>query len=387
LIDKSDFASGTSSRSSKLIHGGLRYLEHLEFSLVREALRERATLTRLAPHLSEPLAFLVPLYEAGIPSPLGNSRLKLSVGLWLYDLLAGAENIGRHRWVNREEALRLAPRLQSNGLRGGFVYYDCLTNDSRLVIEVIKAAARRGGAIANYAAARALMKEGPRVSGIDLEDRLTGETVNLRAKVVVNAAGPYAREVGRMAGIEIPVDPFRRHIFIAQAPAQDARRRAAGEAAIDPAWPDGWNVPASRIMVIDFETTFYFHREGSGLLFGMGDPNEAPTFDTTVRWDFLEELTPIAVRRLPALADASISHAWAGLYEMTPDGNPIVGPAPGVSGFFLVNGFSGHGFQHSPAAGRILADLIAGRDAGMDLTPFAAERFGASTVDGERCVV
>jgi len=93
------------------------------------------------------------------------------------------------------------------------------------------------------------------------------------------------------------------------------------------------------------------------------------------------------VRRLPALADASISHAWAGLYEMTPDGNPIVGPAPGVSGFFLVNGFSGHGFQHSPAAGRILADLIAGRDAGMDLTPFAAERFGASTVDGERCVV
>ena len=198
LIEKSDFASGTSSRSSKLIHGGLRYLEHLEFSLVREALRERATLTRLAPHLSEPLAFLVPLYEAGIPSPLGNSRLKLSVGLWLYDLLAGAENIGRHRWVNREEALRLAPRLQSNGLRGGFVYYDCLTNDSRLVIEVIKAAARRGGAIANYAAARALMKEGPRVSGIDLEDRLTGEIVNLRAKVVVNAAGVWSDDVSRL---------------------------------------------------------------------------------------------------------------------------------------------------------------------------------------------
>ena len=198
LIEKGDFASGTSSRSSKLIHGGLRYLEHLEFSLVREALRERATLTRLAPHLSEPLAFLVPLYKAGTPSPLGNSRLKLSVGLWLYDLLAGAENVGRHRWVNREEALRLAPRLQSNGLRGGFVYYDCLTNDSRLVIEVIKAAAQRGAAIANYAAARALTKEGPRVSGVELKDRLAGETVALRAKAVVNAAGVWSDDVSRL---------------------------------------------------------------------------------------------------------------------------------------------------------------------------------------------
>ena len=116
-----------------------------------------------------------------------------------------------------------------------------------------------------------------------------------------------------MAGVEVPVDPERRHIFIAQPPAALGRPHPA--------------VP-SRLMVIDFESTFYFHREGGGLLFGMGDPDERPGFDTTVRWDFLPKVIEVAVRRLPALADAAVSHAWAGLYEMTPDHNPIIGPAP-----------------------------------------------------------
>ena len=187
-------------------------------------------------------------------------------------------------------------------------------------------------------------------------------------RVVVNAAGPYARQVGRLAGVDVPVDPIRRHIFIA---------------AVDRAG----RVPASHVMVIDFETTFYFHREGAGILFGMGDPVETPTFDTTVQWDFLPQVIEVAVERLPALADASISHAWAGLYEMTADGNPFVGPAAGVEGLFLINGFSGHGFQHSPAAGRILADVIAGRDPRFDLRPFAAGRFAAGAVSGERYVV
>ena len=119
----------------------------------------------------------------------------------------------------------------------------------------------------------------------------------------------------------------------------------------------------------------------------MGDPGEPSTFDTTVRWDFLHEVTEVAVKRLPALAEASISHAWAGLYEMSPDANPIIGPVPDVSGFFLVNGFSGHGFQHSPAAGRILADLVVGRDPGMDLTSFAFTRFVQQAAAGERYVV
>ena len=136
-------------------------------------------------------------------------------------------------------------------------------------------------------------------------------------------------------------------------------------------------------MVIDFESTFYFHREGGGLLFGMGDPDERPGFDTTVRWDFLPKVIDVAVRRLPALADAAVSHAWAGLYEMTPDHNPIIGPAREVDGFFTIAGFSGHGFQHSPAAGRILADLITGRDPRLDVAPFAHDRFAAVAASAE----
>jgi sarcosine oxidase subunit beta len=220
------------------------------------------------------------------------------------------------------------------------------------------------------------------VTGIRVEGHrvTTVETSRgtIATPIVVNAAGPHARAIGRLAGADVPVDPYRRHIFIAA-----GQRGAPLE-----------RVPSSHIMVIDFGTTFYFHREGAGILFGMGDPGETPTFDTTVQWDFLPQVIDVAVTRLPVLADASISHAWAGLYEMTPDHNPIIGPAYGVGGLFLINGFSGHGFQHSPAAGRILADVITGQDPRFDLTPFSAERFvmravasRAESKDGERYIV
>ncbi|MFP5265464.1 MAG: glycerol-3-phosphate dehydrogenase [Blastocatellia bacterium] len=204
LIDKGDFAGGTSSRSSKLIHGGLRYLQQFEFSLVREALRERAALRQSAPHLSRPLAFLAPVYSAGERSPLGGSKLKLGAGLWLYDLLAGGKNIARHRWLTRREATRLAPALESKNLRGGFVYYDCLTDDARLVIEVIKAASRRGAVVANYARASGFIRAGGRAAGVLVEDRLSSREVELRAKVIVNATGVWSDEVSRLADATAP---------------------------------------------------------------------------------------------------------------------------------------------------------------------------------------
>ncbi len=204
LVEKGDFASGTSSRSSKLIHGGLRYLEQFHLGLVRESLRERAVLSRIAPHLSTPLQFLVPVYSSSDRSPLGANRLKLAAGLWLYDLLAGRRNIGRHRWLSPEAALTQAPALDPRGLRGAFVYYDCLTDDARLVIEVIKSAAAHGALIANYVTARGFRKDADGIARIDLEDTRTRSSFELRAKVVVSATGVWSDGVSRLSDARAP---------------------------------------------------------------------------------------------------------------------------------------------------------------------------------------
>jgi len=203
LVEKRDFASGTSSRSSKLIHGGLRYLEQFHFGLVRESLHERAVLTRMAPHLSKPLRFLVPVYSSSDRSPLGASKFKLSIGLWLYDFLAGSQNIGRHRWLSADDAIRLAPALYREGLVGAFIYYDCLTDDARLVIEVIKAAATHGALVANYAAAQGLSRD-DRGTSMRIEDEWTGQSFELRASVVVNAAGVWSDQVSRLSDATAP---------------------------------------------------------------------------------------------------------------------------------------------------------------------------------------
>src|SRR5262245_11358033 len=268
------------------------------------------------------------------------------------------------QWLDAADAERLVPGLKAHDVIGAtFCQRDGIADPNGVTMGFARGAQAAGATVERDTEVTGIRVEGGRVAAVETSRG------SIDTRIVVNAAGPYARHVGRMAGVDVPVDPYRRHIFIAQAPAA------------------GWTVPQSHIMVIDFETTFYFHREGAGLLFGMGDKKEGSTFDTTVQWDFLPQVIDVAVKRLPALTDASISHAWAGLYEMSPDGNPIIGPAPDVSGLYLINGFSGHGFQHSPAAGRVLADLIVGRDPGLDVSPFALARFAHADSAGERYVV
>lgn len=194
LVEREDFAAGTSGRSSRLIHGGPRYLRRFEFGLVYESLRERWLLMHLAPHLVRPLPFLVPLRR---PAP----RLVFGTGLTIYDLLATGRNISRHRWVQAEEAGRLVPGLARSS--GGFVYWDCRTDDARLTLEVARRAAAFGALVANHAEVTELLGEG-RIGGARVKDRMTGETLEIKARITVNAAGAWAGKVHALASAEGP---------------------------------------------------------------------------------------------------------------------------------------------------------------------------------------
>src|SRR5207253_319807 len=201
LVERGDLASGTSSRSSKLIHGGLRYLEQGDVRLVLEAVRERERLQRLAPHLVRPQEFVFPLYRGG---PLG--PLKLAVGLWAYDLLAGFWNVRRHRMLSPKAVAEAEPALLRDGLCGAGQYWDCRTDDARLVLETALSAAAEGALIVSYAEVAGFVKEGGRIAGARVVDRLGGGEVIARARVVVNAAGPW---VDRVAALDAPETPPR----------------------------------------------------------------------------------------------------------------------------------------------------------------------------------
>src|SRR5213080_1337295 len=196
LVEHADFASGTSSRSSKLIHGGFRYLEQGDVRLVLEACRERERLRRLAPHLVRPQEFIFPVYEDG---PVG--RFKLAAGLWAYDLMAGLWNVHRHRMLSARATRKAEPALRTEGLRGAGCYWDCRTDDARLVLETILAAGREGAVAVSYARVAALLKEDGRLAGARLVDRLGGGEVSVRARVVVNATGPW---VDTVAALDAP---------------------------------------------------------------------------------------------------------------------------------------------------------------------------------------
>jgi len=194
LVERDDWAAGTSSASSKLIHGGLRYLEYGRLGLVRDALAERARLARLAPHQVWPLELLLPV-RAG--ARVGRARL--AAGLWLYDRLCGSDRtVPRHRRLSRDALLADCPALRDAGLRGGFAFGDCQTDDARLVVEIVDAALGAGAAAVNRVGVTGLLSSAGRVAGASLLDRESGRTLELRARVVVNCAGPWA------AGIAAP---------------------------------------------------------------------------------------------------------------------------------------------------------------------------------------
>jgi len=224
------------------------------------------------------------------------------------------------------------------------------------------------------AAARRLgvrILEGHAVTGIEVRDgRVVGvQTAQgpFAVDVVVNAAGAWAAEIGRMAGLSLPIEPYRRQVFVTEPFTE---------------------LPERLPMVIDFYPHFYFRREGPGILFGMTDLAEPPSFNTNMDWTFLEKVVEQALRRVPPLARASVRRGWAGLYDTTPDSNPILGRVPGLEGFVVAAGFSGHGFMLSPAVGECLAELIVtGESKAVDLTPLSINRFLSGALRQEANII
>jgi glycerol-3-phosphate dehydrogenase len=193
LLEREDFAAGTSSKSSKLLHGGLRYLQSHQFRLVREAVRERELMLRLAPHIAHVRPFIYALYE-GYPE----GRHMLNAGLTLYDLFSGSPLKRRHRMLDARGVLAQEPHLDPRGLIGGGRYVDVLTDDARVTVDTVQGAAAAGALVMNHCEVLRLLLENAAVRGVAAVDRLSGEEFTVHGRVILNAAGPWIDDVRRM---------------------------------------------------------------------------------------------------------------------------------------------------------------------------------------------
>ncbi len=234
-------------------------------------------------------------------------------------------------WLSGEEVRRRLPLMRfEDALAGTFYHKDGLVDPNSVVMGYIQAAQRLGAKAFTETEVRGLIVKNGRIQGVETSQG------RIATPIVVNAAGPWAALIGRMAGVEIPITPLRRQWFTTTP------------------LPE---IPADFPFVIDFSQSLYFHREGEGLLIGMSNPNEQPGFHQNVDEAF--ELTNMeaALARLPLLEKAGRASHVAGLYEVTPDAHPIFGKTP-VEGFYIVAGFSGHGFMHGPIAGKLMSELL-----------------------------
>ena len=265
------------------------------------------------------------------------------------------------RWVDPAEAAKMVPVLNVDDVLGcTFCPTDGIASPNDVTFGYAAAARRLG----------ARLKEGVEVTGIDIASgRVQGVRTSagdIATRLVINCAGPWAASIGRMAGLEIPVLPYRRHI------------------AVTGAFPA---VPRNTPMTVDFHTSLYFHPEGDGVLMGMSDRSEPPAYVIDVNWEFLEKMFEQAARRAPALAGAGVKTAWAGLYESTPDHQAILGPIGEVEGFWCAAGFSGHGFMQAPAASLLLTQLLLDKKSEIDISSFAFERFARGSLVTERNII
>lgn len=254
------------------------------------------------------------------------------------------------QWLDGDEVCRRVPLLAADDvLAGTFCALDGLADPNGVVVGYVNAARRLGVTALTDTPVTGIVVEHGRVRGVQTPQGA------IACEMVVNAAGPWSSVVSDMAGVPLPVTPIRRQMLTTTP------------------MPE---IPADFPFVVDFARSLYFHREGEGLLTGQSNPSEPPGFDESVdrewEWTHLEN----AIARLPILEHAGLAARWAGLYEVTPDAHPIFGPTAQLDGYYVVTGFSGHGFMHGPVAGLLMAEIILdGQATTLDISSLDYARF------------
>ncbi|TMD09354.1 MAG: FAD-binding oxidoreductase [Chloroflexi bacterium] len=349
-------ALGSSSEAKVVIVGAGVMGCSLAYHLARMGLRDIVVLDRGDIGRGATLAC------AGGVRAQFSTEINIRIGMEAKRMLRGFEKeIEDVRWLEPKQAATLVGGLEVTDLTGAvFCPSDGLAGPSEVTFGYADAARRFGVTIHENVPVTEFLIRGDRIEGV-ITPR--GE---LQSERTVICAGPWAGQLGELTGIEIPVIPSKRNVFVSGA-----------LPAITPRTP----------MTIDFHTSFYFHPEGEGVLFGMSDPDQAPGFDVTVDWAFLDRIAGVARHRWPPLLEAPVKTAWAGLYELTPDSQPLVGPLPNRPGAWIAAGFSGHGFMMAPVIGRWLAEWMIRGQPAVDLAAFAPDRFAAGPSEPERNVV
>jgi sarcosine oxidase subunit beta len=348
LLERGDFGAGSTARGA----GGVRQQFSTEIN-VRIGMLSRRLLEHFEDEVGatadfRPIGYLFVASDAAEMEQLRtNVDMQHTVGL--RDV----------RLLTRDEVADMVPQLNVEDVHGGtFCPSDGLAGPNEVTSGYVAAARRHGAQVVEGMGVAAIECDGDAVAAV----RAGGTRIS--TALVINCAGPYAATVGAMAHVDVPVRPFRRHLFLTEP----------------------FSLERDPPMTVDMRTSFYFHPEGEGLLLGMSDPAEPSSFDTSVDWGFLEHLVEHATHRLPALERAAIRTGWAGLYEVSPDHQAIVGESE-LRGFWLCCGFSGHGFMQAPAVGRLLAAEITGAGSKIDLAPFRPDRFAKGATTPEAAVI
>lgn len=265
------------------------------------------------------------------------------------------------RMIDVAEAKRLSPLIDTEGLlAAAWSPTDGHCTPESVVLGYARAARRAGARLVRGCSVTGIVTDGATITAVETSRG------TITTEAVICAAGAWSQQIGEMVGVNLPVVPVRRQILTTEP-----------MAGLDPRTP----------FTIDFSTSFYFHSEGPGLLLGMSDPDEQPGFSLSRSEDWLPRLGDAIERRAPRISEVGIASGWAGLYEMTPDHNALVGEAPEVSRFLYATGFSGHGFLMGPAIGEVVRDLYLGNKPVVDIAGLDTRRFNGSTIRPELNIV